>query len=64
MVLLLLPPLLLLLLLLLPPLPLHLTLAFDQVLKSIDLASISFPVIIAENNGGSDAIEKYLETIG
>ena len=31
-----------------------------QVLKSIDLAAIKFPVLIAENNGGSDAIENFL----
>ncbi len=60
--------LLLLLLLLLPspPPPLRRvpTLAYDQVLKSIDLAAIGFPVIIAENNGGSDAMEQYLEPLG
>lgn len=35
-----------------------------EVLKSIDLAAIKFPVIIAENNGGSDAIENFLATLG
>jgi hypothetical protein len=35
-----------------------------KVLKSIDLAAIKFPVIIAENNGGSDALQTYLQTLG
>jgi hypothetical protein len=38
--------------------------AGQQVLKSIDLAALKFPVIIAENNGGSDALETYLKPLG
>ena len=38
--------------------------ADEQVLKSIDLAALKFPVIIAENNGGSDALETYLRNLG
>lgn len=35
-----------------------------MVIKSIDLAGIHYPVIIAENNGGGDAMERYLNTVG
>jgi hypothetical protein len=44
--------------------PTQLIFAGEQVLKSIDLAALKFPVIIAENNGGSDALETYLKPLG